>query len=383
MLAFRKKFSPGVDVIWAPALGLRAALDELQDELKSHGRPVKRNTTLHNAVPVRAHRHGSATRQRKPVDFFERTPQSEADINWDDMDSISFSLDSDYCESCSSSYVEGVVSPPESMQGAEGEASNTFAEADQVPLLYTTTLRIPMSPDLFRILAGNVRDGDIFDALDYPGRIQNIVDDYHDFRLNVLLPLERGLRDGHLSQLDPHGWNAGQLFLDPENDIVCCPIRFFNRTREEVLAMLRLDVRARLYAILQHFVTDDTGMHQDLFGRHRAETDDGEMVHEEDNSSSVSEGNDLTVEEDQQHGVGDGGNGSQTPTERSRSTVDVADALAHLGRVSIWSMNAQHNSPPVSPDLLSVHAAGDNDVQFPILDEMEPNDSFVMPHPVF
>jgi hypothetical protein len=286
-----------------------------------------------------------------------------------------FSLDDDYCDTCSSLYIGGIGSPPESMQWDQGNASDTFAEVDQVPTRYTTTLRIPMSPDLFRILAGNVyeEERDVNDEVDFLYQIQDIAYDHHAFLLNVIAPIERGLENGHLSQLQPQGWNAGQLFRDPDEDgLIYYPIHFINRTREEVLFMLQLDVGARLYDILQEHVTDDTGIHQDVPEEDLIEEDDEGSLHLSVEHSVPGEALTAVTED-----------GDSTPTERSRSTVDVAAEVAGLGQASLYSMDDQHNSLPASPIIQPINAADNDNLRFPIPNEMDPDVPQIVSHAVF
>jgi hypothetical protein len=378
--------------VYSVNLGLRAAVDELEDALQNGDRKRGKKSSLRLAAPRKSSSTSTSLGKSKPVKYFERLPQNEAGIYWDDSDSMAYSLDDDYCDTCSSAYVAGVVSPLQSDVSDLDFAQDTFAEV--VPDLnrVITTMTIPMNPDVFRLLAGNVvpQDGEQNDELDYLHQIQNINDEYNAFRLHVIVPLEHGLQDGYLSNLEPQGWNAGQLYWNAGEQYAYLPVRFVDFSRAEVLAMLRADVGLRLYRILEPLVLDNTGRMHDIVEEPETMEDDGaeeesfplnidglvdqsidqqaslvENHGDQANSTIDQDGNEesiLSADDMTEHG--DDNDGTETPMDSFQSLcseVSRSESTNH----SIWNQSLPSTAmEPISAAVMS----GIDDLHYPVSD---------------
>lgn len=233
-------------------LGMRAAVDELEDRLRSYRHDSKDTTRRVTRQRHSTRRSGSSIHKAHQMKLARAIAGTAAAVN--------------VAKKCVTDSVElkhrlPSCSRPASVDVLEGNMDDIEITFPPAPAPWiVTTLRVPLDPDLTLILATTLphepgqNSDSLCDALD------DVRGAYHDYWLRVIVPLERGVEEGHLRSLAPT-WEAGgvfQLFTDsgpvgPRH----WPISFVNCTREDVLASLKLDVTPTVFSWLADFLYED------------------------------------------------------------------------------------------------------------------------------
>lgn len=243
----------------APSLGLRAAVDELEDQTQNWRRQREKKKPKF-ATSSRCSSQRSSLLKKASWNLQQKMVQADSVSNCTGLESLLLSEDFDFSDSCSSSYLPEKIHKSDCSGVSDFEDSDgneCFRPVEQEPIHTITTLNVPMSPEIFQLLIGHPPIV-LRNELNFLDLIQGQSDGYERFRLRVLRPLERALQDGYLAQLEPQGWNAGQLEWGTNDDceVPYLPITFNNRTRQEVLEMLLYDVEPDIYRILQDLVLE-------------------------------------------------------------------------------------------------------------------------------
>lgn len=245
--------------VMAPSFGLRAAVDELEEQTQNW----KRQRSIKKPSIASSSRSSSrrSSLLSKPLNLHQKMIQADSIATCVGLESLLLSNEFDLSDSCSSSYIPETIYRSDSSELAESEfdANEAFTEVVEEPIHIITTLYVPISPDIFRLLAGPLpmEVGIVADELNYRNLIQAEAEVFRRHRLSIILPLEHSLQDGHLSQLGPVGWNAGRLEWASRR-LAYLPVTFNNRTRDEVLEMLRYDLDPGIHGIFDAYLVEET-----------------------------------------------------------------------------------------------------------------------------
>jgi hypothetical protein len=236
--------SPFFLVHQAP-LGLRAAMDELEKQLRQYGQDEK--TGLQLASPTKESPILSESKL-KSHQWLVKQMVDEADTmdaSREVEDFLFSPNESDFCLSCSSSV--------RSMPDSDDMSTIYFRTESEDPVRVRTTLTVPLSPDLAGILAANLEPEE---GILYENMFVDIGEAWRNYRLRVVTPLDRALHTGHLSTLEPQGWLRGDLLGYGSDGRPYTEITFDNCTQDDVLMELMQDVTPAVFTWLRPMVTE-------------------------------------------------------------------------------------------------------------------------------